>query len=77
MMSLPVMDSTSHLDSISPPPRTEWTGGMYHPGMLSCYLMFFTEFSDKNICLYLKGLEPATPCVRDQDATTLPARNVR
>ena len=38
----------------------------------------FAEFSDKNICHYsrLKGLEPATSPVTDQDATTAPARHM-
>ena len=27
------------------------------------------------ICLQLKGLEPATSCVRDQDATTVPVQD--
>ena len=35
--------------------------------------MFFTEFSDKKFMI-LKGLEPATSCVRDQHANTVPAR---
>ena len=34
----------------------------------------FSEFSDKKY-LSLKGLEPATSYVRDQNATTLPARH--
>ena len=38
------------------------------------FLNVSTEFSDKNICHYLKGLKPATFCVRNQDATTVPAR---
>ena len=29
----------------------------------------YAEFGDKNICHYSKSLEPATSCVRDQDAT--------
>ena len=38
----------------------------------------FSEFSDKNICHYnKKRLEPVTFCVRDQDASTAPARHVR
>ena len=40
--------------------------------------MFFTEFSefsDKNI-MTLKGLEPGTSCVRDQDATRAPERHM-
>ena len=39
----------------------------------------FTEFSDKNICHYSKRAKPASPatsCVRDQDATTAPARHM-
>ena len=40
-------------------------------------LNVFTEFSDKNICHYSKRARtchPVTSCVRDQDATTVPAR---
>ena len=39
----------------------------------------FVKFSDKNICHYSKGAQtchPATSCVRDQDATTAPARHM-
>ena len=39
----------------------------------------FTEFIDKNICHYSKRTRtchPATSCVRDQDATTAPARHI-
>ena len=39
------------------------------------FLNVFTEFSDKKY-LSLKGLEPATPCERDQAATTAPARHM-
>ena len=39
------------------------------------FLNVFTEFSDKKY-LSLKGLEPGTSCVRDQDATTVPARHM-
>ena len=38
----------------------------------------FAEFSDKNVCYYSKRAwtcHPATSCVRDQDATTAPARH--
>ena len=38
---------------------------------------FFTEFSDKNICHTIKGLETATSCLGDQDATTAPARHMQ
>ena len=34
----------------------------------------FAKFSDKK--LSLKGLKPATSCVRDQGATTVPARHI-
>ena len=40
------------------------------------YLNVFTEFADfseKILVITVKGLEPATYYVRDQDATTLPA----
>ena len=39
----------------------------------------FAEFSDKNICHYSKRAQtchPVTSCVRDQDATTVPARHM-
>ena len=39
----------------------------------------FAEFSDKNICHYSKRAwtcHPATSCVRDQDATPVPARHM-
>ena len=35
----------------------------------------FNEFSDKKY-LSLKGLKPSTSRVRDQDATTVPARHI-
>ena len=38
----------------------------------------FAEFSDKNICHYSKRAptcHPAISCLRDQDATTAPARH--
>ena len=31
----------------------------------------FSEFSDKIFVITVKGLEPATSCVRDEDATTV------
>ena len=34
-------------------------------------------FSDKNICHHSKGFKPATSCVRDQDANTMPDRHMR
>ena len=40
----------------------------------------FTEFSDKNISLYSKKAQtchPANSCVRDKDATTVPARHMQ
>ena len=39
----------------------------------------FSKFSDKNICHYSKRArtcQPTTSCVRDQDATTAPARHM-
>ena len=39
------------------------------------FLNVITEFSDKNICHYNKGLEPDTSCLRDQDASTAPERH--
>ena len=37
----------------------------------------FSKFSDKNIfVITVKRLEPATSCVRDQDATTAPSRHM-
>ena len=40
--------------------------------------MFFTEFSEFSAkkCMTLKGLEPATSCVRYQHATKAPARHM-
>ena len=35
------------------------------------------KFSDKVFVITLKGLEPATSCVKDQDATTAPGRYMR
>ena len=43
--------------------------------LMEFLLNVFTEFTDKKYLL-LKGLEPATSCIRDQDATTAPARHV-
>ena len=38
----------------------------------------FKKFSDKNISHYtVKGLELATSCVRDQDATTAPVTHMK
>ena len=34
-----------------------------------------TEFSNKIFVIAVKGLEPTTSCVRDQDAITAPARH--
>ena len=36
----------------------------------------FAEFSDKKIVITVRGLKPATSCVRDQHATTAPARHM-
>ena len=50
--------------------------------ILEFFLNIFTEFSefrDKNIWHYSKRSRtrhPATSCVRDQDATTAPARHM-
>ena len=41
---------------------------------LNVFTKFGSDFSDENICHHGKGFEPATSCVRDQDATTVPAR---
>ena len=35
------------------------------------FMNVFTEFSEKIFVITVKGLEPATSCVRDQDATSL------
>ena len=35
-----------------------------------------SKFSDKISVITVKGLESATSCVRDQDATTAPARHM-
>ena len=42
------------------------------------FLNVFTELSEftENKFLYIKGIEPATSSVRDQDATTVPARRM-
>ena len=40
------------------------------------FLNVFTEFSCKKIVIAVKGLEPVTSCIRDQDATTVPARHM-
>ena len=37
----------------------------------------FAEFSDKIFVVTIKRFEPVTSCVRDQDATSVPARHVR
>ena len=49
---------------------------MYH--LLEFFLNVFTEFgkSVKEKSLSLKGLDPSTFCVRDQDATIVPARHM-
>ena len=44
--------------------------------VFSQILSLNAEFSDKNICHSVKGLEPAISCIRDQDATTAPARHM-
>ena len=54
-----------------------------YPGIANanfkCTLEFFlnvlTEFTEQKY-LSLKGLTPATSCVRDQDTTTVPARHM-
>ena len=35
----------------------------------------FAEFSDQNYYVLQSLFEPATPCVRHQDTTTVPARH--
>ena len=44
-------------------------------------LEFFLNVSlnsvTKTFVITVKGLKPATSCVKDQDATTVPARHVR
>ena len=40
------------------------------------FLNFFIEFGDKIFVITVKGFEPATTCVRDQDAATVPARQM-
>ena len=42
---------------------------------LEIFLNVFTEFSEYFV-LTVKGLKPATSCVRDQDASTAPARHM-
>ena len=48
-------------------------------GVLPKCFTEFSEFNDKNICDYSKRARTcdiATSCVRDQDATTVPTRNM-
>ena len=35
----------------------------------------FREFNDKIFDITVRGLEPATSCIRDQDATTAPEKH--
>ena len=44
------------------------------PSQLS-FSKCFTEFTAKIFVITVKGLEPATSCVRDHDATTAPRRH--
>ena len=47
------------------------------PSLSPCYWSFpkcFIEF--KIFVITVKGLQPATSCERDQDATTAPARHM-
>ena len=37
---------------------------------------FLNEFSDKIFVITVKGLEPATSCVKDQLVTTAPERHM-
>ena len=49
------------------------------PAVMEFFLNVFTEFSkfsDKKFTITVKGLVPATSCIRDQDATTVPARHM-
>ena len=39
--------------------------------------MFSLNSVQKVFVITVKGLEPATSCVRDQDVTTVPARHIR
>ena len=48
---------------------------MYHIWVFPKRFTEFSKFSDKNY-FSLKGLEPAASCVRDQDVTTAPARQI-
>ena len=36
----------------------------------------FNDFLDKIFAITVKGLKPATSCVEDQDATTVPVRHM-
>ena len=48
-------------------------------GTIELDLNVFTEFSDKKLCEYIKKAQtchPATSCVKDQHATTAPARHM-
>ena len=49
--------------------------GLFKVKTFEFSLNVFTEFSDKIFVITGKGLRPATSCVRDQDATTVPARH--
>ena len=48
-----------------------------HIGFFPKCFTEFSEFSDKNIfVITVKRLEPATSCVRDQDSTIAPTRQM-
>ena len=60
----------------------QWAGSMHPTGMqscMTCFLNVFTEFANsvtKIFVITVKGIEHATSCVRDQDATISPARQM-
>ena len=64
-----IRSSVKSLKSLSPPIKSlNWFSLNVFPE--------FAEFSDKNTCHSSKGFKSVTSCVRDQDATTVPLRNM-
>ena len=50
---------------------------MFRPNQRSTSTVFFLNVSlTKIVVIIVKGLEAATSCVKDQDATTAPARHM-
>ena len=44
--------------------------------IMDFFINVFTDSVTKIVVIILKILEPATSCVRNQDATTVPARHI-